>query len=395
MNNHKSIRGLLTFPMITVCTVLISMLSGCISEFEPPENMQDRAGILVVEGMILEEGTTITLSRTVKLSEGNLTEFYLFDDINNAVIRIIDENQNPIATATQSYNYGPYAVNERISFVPDMKYAVDIRTPDNKHYQSAFVSPVRTPAIDEVNYRINDDYSIDIFVSTHDPANQTNFYRWEFEEDWEIRSKLFMEYRYDPNTQRFSIPQSPAGDNRYYCWASDRSRSFLFASTANYMEAVIRNHKIHSLEPDNSRYSYLYSILVKQYGLDSESYLYFENLQRNLDESGSIFAPQPSEMTGNIRCLSDPNETVIGCIFATEVTTYRLFIPIAQQHNLSYLEDQYDCTNSFLTPTNDATAFGWGLGLNSDNEYVSLRCLDCTFRGGTKTKPDFWPNDHQ
>ena len=391
---------LFDIPMNIVYTVLIYMLSSCISLFDPPEGMKDRTGILVVEGVILEEGTTITLGRTIKLGE-ELSQFYLFEDINNAIIHVIDENHNIVAVARQAYNWGSYTVNERFSFVPDMKYALDIQTTDNKHYQSSFVTPVHTPDIDELTWQINEDQSIDIFVSTHDPENRTNYFRWDFEEDWEIRSSRIGSFRYDPVTQSVIPHNYNIRDNRYYCWASDHSKSLLFASSVNYTDAAIKNHKIHSFQPESSRYSYLYSILVRQYGLDQEACLYFENLQRNMDESGSIFAPQPTEKSGNIQCLSDPEEMVIGYIAVSEVKTCRLFIPMAELQ-LNDLEDRYRCSDvpDILFNNRDAAfAFYYGYGILSETdrgyEYAMLKCLDCTYRGGTKTKPAFWPNDHQ
>ena len=384
--------------VVTACTVLISMLSGCISPFEPV-GVENRAGILVVEGMILETGTTIQLSRTIKTKDD--ISIATFDDVDNATIHIIDEGINVIAVAEQQIingirSQGVYEVRQDFSFIPGMKYALDMKI-DGKQYRSSFVSPVHTPEIDDVNYQINEDNSIDIFVSTHSSENQTKYFRWAFEEDWELLSKFFMFYRYDPNSQKFSIFQSPDGDNRYYCWASDHSKSLILASSAKYTDDVIKNQKIHSFAPGTSRYSYLYSILVKQYGLENEAYLYFENLQRNLDESGSIFAPQPSEMTGNVQCLTNQEETVIGYVFASKMTTHRLYLNMSHL-NLTFYEDQYDCLPPYLFIRNDASAFAMGLGKNGDelsNEYVSLRCLDCTYRGGTKTKPAFWPNDHQ
>ena len=376
---------------LIICLAGIMFLPvSCISAFEPG-GLKNMAGMLVVEGVILEEGTTITLSRTVKINEKDMTESYLFEDINNAIIHIIDEQHNIVAVATQAYNLGPYIVSGRFSFTQGMKYALEIRI-DEKLYRSAFVSPVLTPEIDEVTWQINDDNNIDIFVSTHDPENKTNYYRWDFEEDWEIMSPLFWALRYDPDTHVL-IPQSLSGDNRYYCWASDHSKSLLIASTVKYTDAVIKNHKIHSFEQGTPRFSYLYSILVKQYGLDKEAYLYFENLQRNLDEGSSIFAPQPSEKAGNIQCVSNPEETVIGNIFAAKATSYRLYIPM-NQLGLSRFEDQHICMWDDSNPPSYETAYSWGLGLYGEG-YARLACLDCTRRGGTKNKPDFWPNDHQ
>jgi hypothetical protein len=387
MTKHFFILTFLRSYVLTFCFSLVS----CIAVFDPPADMKNMAGLLVVDGVILEEGTRITLSRTVKLGEENISEFFMFDNINNAQIHIIDENQTVIAVAKQTYNFSPYVVNERFSFVPGMQYALDIKTSDGKHYRSDFVMPLYSPAIDTVSYKVNSDHSIDIFFFLHDPANQTNCFMWDFDEAWEYRSKFFETHKYDPNTGSFSIPQSLDGENRFYCWASDYSKLLNVATSEKYTDAVISNQKIHSLKQGTTRYSYLYSILVRQYGLDKETFLYFENSQKNLDASGTLFAPQPLEIPGNIQCLSDPEETVIGYIFASNATTYRIYLDMVQL-SLSLLEDFTDCYTT--TAPNDQAAFAMGLGLSYD-QYMPIKCLDCTQRGGTKNKPDYWPNNHR
>ena len=382
-----------TFYSIVAVALAAIILSGCISDYEAVE-VDDLSGLLVVEGVILEEGTKITLSRTVKLNEA-LSQNHLFEGVNYATIHIIDEAYNVVAVAEQ-YDWGKYIVNEKITFIPGMKYALDIEV-YWKHYQSAFVEPLFSPEIDSVNWTLNTDNSIDIMVSTHDPDNNTLDCLWSFEENWEIRSYYFSHLRYDPVTGT-EIPLSLFGDNRYYCWATASSRSFLLASSEKFGEAVIKDHKIHSLQPGNSRYSYLYSINVKQYRLDRETSLYFNNLQKNIDESGSLFAPQPSEITGNIQCLSDPDEPVIGYIFASRATTARLFIPMSEW-NLTRFEDQSFCDaeGQFMS-LQDAYSYGYGI---TGDRYLPFRCVDCTARYGvgynppTKNKPDFWPNDHR
>jgi len=382
--------------------ILICLLSGCISDYELVGG-KDTAGILVVEGIILENGTTIKLSRTVKLDAKLPANAVVVKD---ATVQVIDEKNQVIARATpQAKPAGTYAITDPISFAPGMKYALDILI-GNDHYRSDFVSPIQTPEIDEVSWRLNKNNSVDIMVSTHDPANNVSYYRWTFYEDWEIRSRAFGAFYYNDITKELT-QQSFIGPNRYYCWASDHSKSFVLGSSDKFMEAIIKNHTIHTFQSGNSRYSYLYSILVKQYGLNKEAYDYFEHLQRNVDESGSLFAPQPSEKAGNIHCLTNPAEPVIGYIIASKETTYRLYIPFAELH-LDLLEDGYFCEYeepfleeelylAYLQELGIRNVVLFGSGATAIPVYicVPIKCVDCTRRGGSKVKPAFWPNDHQ
>ena len=384
-------------------------MAGCISEYHPV-GVLDTAGILVVDGLIIDNGqTVIQLSRTVKMADQIQTESVY---VQNAQIQLIDESNSIIAVAEPqivdgSRVPGMYVINDVISFNAGMKYALDIRI-GNSHYQSDFVSPVHTPEIDEVTWSINEDQSMDIMVSTHDPTNRTQYFFWRFDEVWEFTAALYANNRYDPVT-RTVIPQSLSGDNRYYCWNYDNSKSLLYSSSDRLSETVVKDKKIHHIPANNPRFCFLYSILVKQYGLDKEAYDYFENLQRNVDKTGSLFSPQPTEKEGNIQCLSNPDEPVIGYIAIAKEVTYRLFIDVEK---LNLFRHENICSTD-PTPEGEqageiipsrtirdiASAYDSGLGIYqvlgaSRYRCFMLRCVDCTVSGGTKNKPDFWPNDH-
>ena len=392
------IMNLQYFSVVIILIGIILLPVSCIESYEPA-GVQDTAGILVVEGMILEKGTTIKLSRTIRL-DSTLQRASNYNAVHNALVQVIDETKNVIAIAEQQIvngkiNPGVYAVNGEIIFNPGTKYALDIQV-ENRNYQSAFVSPVHTPEVDDVTWKQNDDNSIDIMVSTHDPENKTNYFRWVFKEDWEYRSNYFGRYVYIPNTGEI-IEQSMFGpNNRYYCWDSDVSKKILLASSDKHTESIIKNKKIHSFQPNNTRFSYLYSMLVKQYALDKEAYIYYDNLQKNIESGGTIFAPQPTELRGNIKCISHPDEVVIGYIVAAKETEYRIYIDMLKING----EDLYNCgeTESFpIYELYNAYLQGWGICFEMMGMYVCapIKCVDCLLRGGTKNKPDFWPNDHQ
>jgi len=386
------------------CLTVLS-LTGCISEYNPV-GVADTAGTLVVDGLLIDNGqTAIKLSRTVRLVD-KLPRDAVY--VQNATIQVIDESNRIIAVAEPQIAAGKrvagmYVINDTLSFDPAMKYALDIRI-ENSHYRSDFIAPVHTPEIDEVTWTVNEDQSMDIMVSTHDPSNRTTYYFWRFEEDWEFIAPFAAEFRYDPVTKTV-IPQSLNGDNRYYCWNFDQSKSLLYGSSDKLSEAVIKNNKIHHIPPNNPRFNYLYSILVKQYGLEKEAYDYFVNLQRNVDESGSLFAPQPSEKEGNIKCLSNPDEPVIGYIAITKEVAQRLFIDVEKLDFFLHANcipetiPDFDFIPGWITPEE---AFDKGVGIfipfSPGSTYFHafpVRCVDCTYSGNTKNKPDFWPNDHQ
>ena len=69
----------------------------------------------------------------------------------------------------------------------------------------------------------------------------------------------------------------------------------------DHLESNTVYHKLNTIHRTSDKISYLYYTEVKQMSISEEAYNYWSNLQRNSEEIGGIFAPQPSEMIGNIR----------------------------------------------------------------------------------------------
>ncbi|MCE4562863.1 DUF4249 domain-containing protein [Maribellus sp. CM-23] len=52
--------------------------------------------------------------------------------------------------------------------------------------------------------------------------------------------------------------------------------------------------------------------IVHQYGLNEDSYNYYKDLNNQLDAQGKIFDPVYIQANGNIKCLTNPDEVVLG-----------------------------------------------------------------------------------
>ncbi|MDL2277678.1 DUF4249 domain-containing protein [Parabacteroides sp. OttesenSCG-928-G07] len=382
-----------------LCYLIICCLTGCISEFEP-EGIVETTGLLVVEGGIMAPvGTSIKLSRTKELSA-----ILKATPVTSAVVQIIDENETVIATAKQEVANdgeltGTYNIEEEITLRPDGKYAVAIQL-DGKRYRSSYQSPLSTPEIDEVDWVRKSDEEVEIRVSTHTEENKDGYYLWKYTENWEVISQLMPEYRWNPVKEEIE-QMSINGPNVYYCWDKAQSSSFILGKSDKLETNAIKNKVIHTIEKGGTRLSYLYSIQVTQCAIQQDAYIYFDNLQKNVAETGSIFAPQPTEMEGNIVCLSDPEEPVIGYVYVSSATQKRIFIDAA---DVPGMIDIMDCSDNmepiYNRPKDPEDGYRHGFGINiMQGDYVvsyrPLRCVDCTMRGGFKVKPDFWPNHHQ
>jgi len=364
---------------VLICLVLAS----CKDPYEMPLRPTDLS-LLVVEGNLNRGGiTTISLSRSDKLNGA-----FQNHPVMNAVVQVEDRNNNQ--QAFTGINNGKYTA--ALNLDPSREYRLKITTPDGKKYESEYVPVLETPAIDSVNWKRTED-GLDIFVNTHDPDNNSRYYRWEWEETWQHNASFFAEYLWqDP-----VIVPIPPNFNIYSCWSGAASTNIILGSSSQLQSDVIYQAPITHVPNGSEKISVRYSILVKQYTLNQTAYEYLNLMKKNTENLGSIFDPQPSELRGNITCTTNPEESVIGFITASNVTEKRLFV-LRQEVNWSYMLQCYDfdiinnqdtirkyINLNFLPWTADIGAFG-PVKYYMAPDY----CVDCRISGGTNIKPSFW-----
>jgi len=373
---------------ILLCCLCIIILAKCVTPYEPA-GVTSSEGLLVIEAYIIAPtGSSIKISKTRGLQEDTR-----YEKVSNANITIINDNGDVIAAAEEN-NAGEYTINDPIEFLPNTKYALNVVI-GNEHFQSSFEEPFITPDIDELGWvSKNGGHEVDILLDTHDPQQKTEYYLWRYEEDWEYTAQFDTAERWDPDTRRV-IPNTYT-DNVYYCWDNSHSNSFILGDAKTLQEGVFKDKVIASLKAGDTRFSHLYSILVKQYGISYEAYKYYGNLQKNTNETGGLFAPMPTEMDGNIRNLTNPKEPVIGYALISTEASKRMYI---------YRQDVPNMTSPLSaecmlepTPEDGITSpqigYERGWGLYFDSQYRQLKCVDCRKLGGSKKKPHFWPTTH-
>jgi hypothetical protein len=148
----------------------------------------------------------------------------------------------------------------------------------------------------------------------------------------------------------------------------------------------------------------LFSIIVNQYSLTEEGYNFLTLMQKNTESLGSIFDAQPSALRGNIHCLSDPSEQVIGFVSAGTIEKQRIFISRYQVPDWRYYNG-CSLPDTIVGLSSDALKHffyqagylpleaHYSFGGPQDGWIANLPgCADCRLQGGTTTKPAFWPN---
>ncbi|WP_210490420.1 DUF4249 domain-containing protein [Rufibacter aurantiacus] len=360
-------------------------LAGC-EEPYTPEVLESSNNLLVVSGFINSNGpTTIQLSRTQNLSESSAPL-----KVTNATVAVEEENGEKfplLETAAGTYSSSTLNLN------PARKFRLYIKAA-GKEYASDYVVVQMTPAIDAVTWEAASD-GLQIKVSTHDAQNSTRYYRWEYEETWEYQAFFHSVIEY---VNKEFIDRTP--DKMInLCYRFNNSTSIQISNTVKLSQDVVSNFLLVKVPANSDKLDRKYSILVKQYAQTKESYEYWEALKKNTESLGSLFDPLPTQLTGNIQCLTTPSEPVIGFISISSVTEQRIFVTNAELPGKWRSPSPY-CTFDTVLVGKEAEYFSSGSNVPIDRIYsnnmsligyagASKPCVDCRVLG-TTTKPAYW-----
>lgn len=363
----------------------ICFFCSCREEYHPPLTATDKA-FLVVEGFLnMGSGpTNIRLSQTTRLSENVQVK-----PLDGAQL-LVEGRDNSVRSLLNQAAGTYYAPS--LGIRAGMEYRLLITLPDGRKFRSEYVRAKETPPIDSITWQRNEK-GVEVQVSAHDASNSTRYYRWEYEETWEIRSRYFAAYKYDAPRV---VARDPINENIYNCWRTQSSPSVLTGSTTQLDADVVLRKPLLLIPNASEKLSVRYSILVKQYAVDQKGYEFFQAMRKNTESLGSIFDAQPSEVRGNIQSVSDPADIVIGYITASSVTEKRIFISNSQVQDWGYsmncitfeVANHPDSFKKYYPGLMPYEARGDGPSIVG---YYSAdpSCVDCTLRG-TNIKPLFW-----
>ena len=376
------------------------MFACCIINFSckdsfSPEIDSNYKDLLVVDGFIDIGGiTTIKVGRSIDLSDSRASA-----PEKNATISVLGEDGVEIKGRTNELGEC-LLPTQNLDLAK--KYKLRIILADTKIYETSFLTNKATPEIDNLRFSATD-HGFNILLNTYDDSNTTKYYTWDYEETWEVRVPYV-------STHEFKNSQVVLRDpniNIQHCWANSSSSNILLGSTARISQDRITDAPITFVAGNSIKLAYLYSILVRQYGLTKEAYEYLENLKKNTEQIGGIFDPQPSEMKGNIQCISDPKEQVMGWISAGRMVQKRLFIKDSDKPSINsdwvYVQPcegvvipkdsliNYLRANKVIVNEQTWVAPGTLEPILYRYTMSTAACIDCRLKG-SNIKPSFWPN---
>jgi len=386
MNNilRKIIRASLSISLISV------FMTSCIETYNAalPTSESD---VLVVEGTILSDTvSTFYMSLTMPLNSG-----YTIKHVNDATILLQGNDGTKVEgkrTADGTYLIETPKLNENALYKVVINYNGDT-------YESKEQTPFASVGVQklEFNQQTPDD-AVDILITTDVPTNssETQYYRWTFNETWEVHPEYISYFVWDDKNSKV-VTNMKAYPQRG--WASKNSMDILASSSAYYSNNQIVQYKLYDIANNDRRLYVEYTTEVMQRSLRKAEYEYEKERHKISTEMGGLFTPQPSSLPTNIKCLTSSKHVLgyVGCNL--NVTRYRLFIFYGQvevihesscRDRLTYGEREYADEHMM-------NSYGYKLRWyesqgDKDKTFIwtNPECVDIRVYGCTTEKPSFW-----
>lgn len=370
-----------------ILLLLIVITTNCITKFVPETN--EDSNLVVVDGLVTDRHEVYTIKLSKSMALGSSAKVRPLSD---CMVTVTDDIGNTYQF-TESSTSGSY-ISDSSSFqgVVGRKYTLHVYTnnaTENRYsYESMPVEMVPVPVIDSLYYEkvtivpatlySGPKEGCQIYLNTSDQNGKCKYYRWDFTETWEFRLPYYV-----PNSD---------------CWITNNSKSIYIKNTSVLSADRIERYPINFISNGTDRLSVKYSILVNQFSLNEDEYTYWEKTKNITDNVGGLYDVIPSSVTGNMFCVEDPAEQVLGYFSVSAKQSKRIFIKSGFR-GLVNLYSQ--CATDTIYSNEDIP----GLGVTAwiiDEENFAMPpfriitdkhyCADCTVTG-TNVKPDFWDSD--
>lgn len=307
---------------LLVCTILLVLTGSSCKEIYTPK-LDNESGLLVVDGKINDQAGpyTVHLYRSAALYSSNYTE-----ETGAQVYVNGDPGEYYYFTEKSPGNYYSDSTFRTQYY---HSYNLEIFSGGN-HYESTW----------QAIYPSNKLNTITAFLKTSsaigNPTGITNLKGVEFLALLNTQNDFSPYYRFD-NTLLIEYT-TQSGTTNSYCWLSYNPNETFNLSTENTsvssLEQVLGFCPVDTSfyginmtagPPLTFRYLSAFKFTIRQYHINADVYKYYQSINNQLAAKQQILDPAIYQCIGNITCLSNPEEPVLGAFEASSVNTYSFY----------------------------------------------------------------------
>jgi len=304
---------MVTKTMIYRYPVWLILLSSCIDPF--PLNIENAQGKLIVESSITNEA----IPYTVKLfKSGDFSDPII---VSGAQVSIEDDLGRVLQFA--EVGNGFYQSDPSLGLTGQIGriYILNILTPDGNQYRSNPEMMAPVPDIDSLFIETTErlilsdkgteisTLGINVMVNTHTNENQFTFLKWDYRSLYQVQTP------------------TPCPLCTFFCDVGDvRPAEYLnIQGTDKIVNIPLDRIPIQFIIPD-FRFARVFTFSVKQFSLNSNAFEYWEAVEDQRKNSGTIFDPPPNILVSNIFNVNESKEDVLGYFVVSAVAQRELVL---------------------------------------------------------------------
>jgi len=367
-------------------------IASCV-DYYPTPGIPGKIGYLVVAGFINTKGTTmITLTHTMAIDDPYNIPFP------ELKANVVVESEDQASYSLTDKGKGVYSA-DNIPINESKRYRIHIKTSNNKEYLSEYVEVMKTPPIDRITWEMDAEKSgIHIYVYATDVDNAARYYNWDYDETWGYHSNFTTSWEYINGRVTLNYNR----ENIYYCWITKKPTNIIITSTDKLSQNIVHKFPITFIPFSSGKLTMGYRMSLKQYAVTADAYQYLVELKRNSEQQGTMFDAQPTQLTGNLLCVSNPDEPVFGYVSAHSTAEKEIFIFPYEVPPYNRIDSKFECPGTNGLPQSEITRLlNTGSYLPADDTaktngspkamFEPKVCVDCREQGGANKKPADWP----
>lgn len=365
-------------------------LTSCIDEYWPDVDKYEN--LLVVEGGI----TNAPGPYTIKISKSLALENSGYIPYSGCILKISDEDgssETLVELETGIYSTIANGIHGQIG----NRYKLSIITPKGKEYESSYEELIKPVLIDdvyaEIEYHSNPGFDYpqvgyQFYVDAAETLNDTSFYLWNMEATFHYQSDYFIRWYWNGRLREFH----PI-DSLYNCWYTYKNNEIYTYNSTSLVTNKLERFPLNFVNTETKQLTVKYSLLVNQHTIGKSAYQYWNAIEEQNSEQGSLYSHQPYQIRGNMMNINDNNESVLGYFMVSGVDIRRVFVDRIDAPfyftRCSINDGHYDAYGQLYWA--DEYLYPIYVILYDDNRAVPGHdCADCRINGGTIVKPDFW-----
>ncbi len=311
--------------------ITVFCLTSCVDSYDIRYDLS--SSVLTVEGFVRDSDVTTV---GIRLSKSLLNSVYDLP-VSGCVVEILVGNGTKVSL--KETIPGIYTAPSDFRGVVGQTYQLQFKTAEGKSYQSTVEKLNPVSAIKKVYQKFNQNgllsadgkktisSTFDIYIDTEDPANEKNFYLWEWSQ-WEklyvcitCSGGLLNGTTCTPINSRNPPNYDYVCQGNCYDIARNKDINVLADTYVNGLPMVGR---LMAKTPYYSDYGGL--IEIRQYAVSATAYDYFKLLRDQVQTTGTLTDTPPAAIIGNIQNTNDPTEKVVGFFGASGLSKIRFWI---------------------------------------------------------------------